>query len=330
MTRLIATILTVAAAMMSALGAAVAADIEEITVAYFTEWPTANQVAQAERWYDEELGVKVNWRIFGSGTQMADAMKAGEVQIAYSMGIIPFVVAVSEGNPISAVGVAVTYAENDNCVVHNRAAIDKANAHDLEGKKVAVPLRTVTHYKLLRTLVHLGVDTSKVEMVHMVSADAEKALAAGEVTMACGWGGYLLRMTGHGRFLMTAMEQERIGIRVFDVVAVANDFAARHPELVTKFLAVTDKAIDYYDDNPEQARPVIAKAAGMELLESNIILSRFDFPGRKAQLSKHWLGGGVQAFTKEVADFLVEQNEIPQALADYGPTIDAGFYEKAR
>ncbi len=330
MNKLVATILAAALATTSALGDALAADLDEITVAYFTEWPTANQVAQAEKWYDEELGVKVNWRIFGAGTQMAEAMKAGEVQIAYSMGIVPFVVAVSAGYPIKAVGVALTYAENDNCVVHNKAAIDKANAKELEGKKVAVPLRTVTHYKLLRTLVHLGVDTSKVEFIDMVSADAEKALAAGEVTMACGWGGYLLRMTAKGRILMSAMEQERLGIRVFDVISVTNEFAARHPDLVTRFLAVTEKATIHYEKNTEEAERVIAKAAGLELIESNIVLSRFKFPKREAQLSDFWLGGGVQAFTKEVADFLVTQNEIPKALADYGPTIDPSFYEKVR
>lgn len=330
MNKLIATILAAAVAMISAPADTLAAAPEEITVAYFTEWPTANQVAQAEKWYDQEMGLKVNWRIFGAGTEMADAMKAGEVQIAYSMGIVPFVVAVSEGNPIKAVGVALTYAENDNCVVHNKAAIDKANAHELEGKKIAVPLRTVTHYKLLRTLVHLGVDTSKLEMVDMVSAEAEKALAAGEVTMACGWGGYLLRMTKHGRILMSAAEQERLGIRVFDVIAVTNDFAAQHPDLVTKFLAVTEKATIHYDDDPEAAAPVIAKAAGLGLIESNIVLSGFKFPRRDAQLSDFWMGGGVQAFTKEVGDFLVTQNEIPKALDDYGPTIDASYYEKVR
>ncbi|MGB0386498.1 MAG: hypothetical protein ACPGWR_16950, partial [Ardenticatenaceae bacterium] len=35
--------------------------LEEITVAYFLEWPTANQVAQLEETYDEVMGVKVNW-----------------------------------------------------------------------------------------------------------------------------------------------------------------------------------------------------------------------------------------------------------------------------
>ena len=42
----------------SVLGVSVdaAAAPDKITVAYFREWPTANQVAQAEKWYDKEMG----------------------------------------------------------------------------------------------------------------------------------------------------------------------------------------------------------------------------------------------------------------------------------
>ena len=331
MKRTIAAILAAAAlAAASAPGATATEKPESITVAYFPEWPTANQVAQAERWYDEEMGLEVRWRPFDSGVQMADAMVAGEVDVSYSMGIIPFMGAVSGGAPLTAVGIAVSYAENDNCAVHYKAAIDKANAHELEGKKIAVPFGTVTHYKLLRTLDFLGVDTGKLDLVDMVSARGAEALARGEVTMACGWGGALRRMLGKNRVLMSAREQTRIGIRTFDVVAVTNDFAEAHPDLVTAFLRVSDRAADYLDDDPDEAEPVIAEAAGLSLKESNILLSRFQFYTRDAQLTSTWMRGGVQAFTKEVADFYVEQGAMPKALDDYGPMFDAGFYERVR
>ena len=331
MKRTIAAILAAAAlAAGSVFGVAAAEKPESITVAYFPEWPTANQVAQAERWYDEEMGLEVRWRPFDSGVQMAEAMVAGEVDVSYSMGIIPFMGAVSGGAPLTTVGIAVSYAENDNCVVHYKAAIDKANAHELEGRKIAVPFGTVTHYKLLRTLDFLGVDTSKLDLVDMVSARGAEALDRGEVTMACGWGGALRRMLGKNRVLMSAREQTKIGIRTFDVVAVTNDFADAHPDLVTAFLKVSDRAADYLDDHPDEARPIIAEAAGLSLKESNILLSRFQFYTRDAQLTGTWMRGGVQAFTKEVADFYVEQGAMPEALDDYGPMFDAGFYERVR
>ncbi len=328
MKSLLASVLMTVAASVVLAGGAAAADPEKITVAYFNEWPTANQVAQAEKWYDEALGVKVEWRAYDTGVEMADAMVAGEVDISYSMGVVPFALAVTAGAPIKVVGVAVDTGGADNCVIYKKEAIDRANAHELQGRKVAVPLNTVTHYKMLRSLVFLGVDVSKVELVDMSPHDIDDAFIRGDLAMGCSWGGPLRRMKGHGWELLSANEQDRLGIRAFDVIAVTDELAAAHPDLVTKFLAVTDRAIEYLDDEPDAARPVIAKAAGMSLKDADMVLTLFDFYTRDDQLTPRWMGGGVQAFVQEVANFFAQQGVIPKALPDYGAAIDASFYEK--
>jgi len=46
------------------------------------------------------------------------------------------------------------------------------------------------------------------------------------------------------------------------------------------------------------------------------------------QLSDAWMGGKVQDFINEVADFYVEQGQLSTRLDDYGSTIDTGFMEK--
>ncbi len=307
-----------------------AASPEKITVAYFQEWPTANQVAQAGKWYDEELGVPIEWRPYNTGVEMAEAMVAGDVDVSFSMGVVPFALAVTAGAPIKVVGVAVDTGGADNCVIYKKEAIDRANAHELQGRKVAVPLNTVTHYKMLRSLVFLGVDVDKVNVIDMSPHDIDDAFINGELAMGCSWGGPLRRMKGHGWELLTANEQDRLGIRAFDVIAVTNDFAAKYPDLVVKFLTVTDRAIEYLGDEPKKAKSVIAKAAGLGLRQSNIVLSLFDFYTRDEQLTERWMYGGVQSFLKEVADFFEQQGKIDRALDDYGPTVDASFYERAR
>ena len=98
---------------------------DEVTVAYFLEWATANQVAQAEGTYEERLGVPVTFRSFGNGNEMTQAMVSGDVDIAYSQGFVPFVVGVSNNAPLKMVGVAVTYGDNDACVVREDAGITK-------------------------------------------------------------------------------------------------------------------------------------------------------------------------------------------------------------
>lgn len=301
---------------------------DTVSVGYFLEWPTANQAAQINKTYDKEMGVEVEWRAFDSGAAMSAAMASGDVDMAYSQGLVPFTVAVSQGLPITMVGVAVSYAENDNCVVGKATGISQSNVSELEGKSVAVPFGTVAHYKMLRIMAHLNVDSKKVRMLDMPPADGSAALARGDVAMACGWGGALRRMKQYGDVLMTAADQEAIGIRVFDVISASNKFAEKHPELITQFLQVTDNANKQFKQDPAAVQPIIAKASGLSLEDSNQVLALFDFPLKEQQISKDWMGGTVQQFTKEVADFFVLHKQIPKALPDYSDTIDASFYQK--
>ena len=318
------TLMTAAAAGTAAFMSSAFA-LDKVTVAYFLEWPTANQVAQVEKTYDEAMGVEVEWRAFGNGNEMSQAMASGDVHIAYSQGLVPWVVAVSNGLPLRLVGVAVSYAEADNCVVHGDAGITKANAADLEGRKIATPIGNVTHYKLLRMLDHLGVDASKVNLVQMNGADAAVALARGDVAAGCAFGGPLERMKAFGSVLMSAREQEAIGIRVFDVISATEDFAKDHPELLRKFMAVTDEANAAYNANPGRHEETISRAAGMDLDATRTMLAMFTFPSASAQRSDAWMGGTVQAFTKEVADFFVQQGQLDRALDGYDFAIDASF-----
>ena len=164
----------------------------------------------------------------------------------------------------------------------------------------------------------------------MAPADSAAAIARGDVAMACGWGGALRRMKAYGDVLMTAREQEEIGIRVFDVISVNNKFAKKHPELVTQFLKVTNDSNRTFQQNPSKYQPLIAKAAGLNLEDSNQVLALFDFPLKDAQVSKEWMGGTVQQYTKEVADFFVLHKQIPKALPDYSASIDSSFYQNVK
>ena len=282
-------------------------------------------MAQLEKTYDESMGVELEWRAFGNGNEMNQAMVSGDVQIAYSQGLVPWVVGVTTGLPVKLVGVAVSYSEADNCVVHADAGITQANAKELEGKKIATTIGNVTHYKLLRTLDHLGVDASKVDMVQMNGADASVALARGDVDAACAFGGPLQRMKEYGDELMTPAEQEAIGIRVFDVIAVTDSFAEEHPDLLRKFMEVTDQANAAYNANPDQFVEAISKASGMDLEATKTMLGMFSFPSAAEQKSETWMGGTVQAFTKEVADFFVKMGQLEEALDSYDFAIDDSF-----
>ena len=310
-----------------AIGITSASAIDKVTVAYFLEWPTANQVAQLEKTYDEEMGVELEWRAFGNGNEMTQAMVSGDVQIAYSQGFVPFVVGVSRDAPLKLVGIAVTYSDNDMCVIRDDSGITKNNAQELEGKKVATPIGNVTHFKFLKSMEYLGVDSTKVELVQMNPADGAVALIRGDVTMACGFGAALDRMRTVGSPLLTGPEQEAAGIGSFDIISVTNDFAKDHPDLVKKFIKITEEANNAYKADPDSAYPTIAKAAGMDLEATKKTMGGFGFPSVADQRKSNWLGGGVQELAITVGQVMSEHGDLEKPLNDYSKFVDSSFLE---
>ena len=305
-------------------------ELEELNVAYFLEWPTANQVAQIEETYDEELGLTVNWIPFASGGDMAQAMEAGDIDISYSQGLTPFANFITGGSDLLLIGVAVAYADADNCVARADLGITQENAaQTLAGQSIYTPLGNVTHFKLLKMLEHLGVDTDSVELIQSEGGPAAvAALDSGNVAMACAFGGAVNQMiAAGGNLVMTGSEQEAIGIRVFDIISTTGAFAEEHASVLTAFLQVTEDANRAYNQNREPYIDTIAEAAGMDRASTIALLDAFSFPEKDAQLSAAWLGGTVQSVMKEQMDFFVAQGEIETALASYDEFVDTSFLE---
>ncbi|AUC52500.1 MAG: taurine ABC transporter substrate-binding protein [Sagittula sp.] len=307
------------------------AQAQEITVGYFLEWPMPFQYAKAEGMYEEAMGVDINWVSFDTGTAMSAAMASGDVHLSVSQGVPPFVVAVSAGQDLQILDVAVSYADNDNCVVAEALEIDKDSAGELAGKKVAVPLGTAAHYGFLKQMNHFGVDISSMEVVDMAPPDGAAAIAQGSVDMACGWGGSLRRMKEHGNVLLTGAEKEDLGILVFDVTSGPAGWVAENSDIVSQFLAVTAEANAMWADeaNHEKMLPVIAKDAGMDEDATMATISTFVFPTVEDQLTEKWLGGGAQEFMKGVADVFVEAGSIDAALDSYAENVNTGPLEAA-
>ena len=315
-----------AAAIALTAGAQARADahLDELTVAYFLEWPMPFQFAKVQGTYEEELGIPINWVSFDTGTAMSAAMASGDVQLAVSQGVPPFVVATSGGQDLKLLDVAVSYSDNDNCVVSSALEIDKDTAADLAGKKVSVPLGTAAHYGFLSQMNHFGVDPASMEIVDLAPAEGANALEQGDVDMACGWGGALRRMMDSGNVLLTGAEKEELGILVFDVTSAPTQFVDENPELVAKFLKVTADANAQWNagDNRDEMLEVIAQDAGMDMEATEATISTFVFPSAEEQLSQKWLGGGAQEFMRGVAGVFRDAGSIPAALDTYEGAVD--------
>ena len=99
----------------------------EVRVAFFLEWPTPNQEDKVKGIYEKELGVPVKWTNFTNGGAMTDAMLAGDIDISYSQGLVPFINAVKSNAPLKLVDIAMEYGMGGTtCVTSNASGITKA------------------------------------------------------------------------------------------------------------------------------------------------------------------------------------------------------------
>jgi taurine transport system substrate-binding protein len=300
--------------------------LEEITVAYFLEWPLPFEAAKVDGTFEKELGVKVNWRSFDTGVAMSAAAAAGDVQFLISQGVPPFVTATSAGQDLKAIDIAVSYSDNDNCVARTDLEITKDNAStELVGKKVGVPLGTAAHYGFLKQIEHFGLKADQLQVVDLAPPDAAAAIAQGNIDVFCGWGGSLARAKEYGNILLTGAEKEELGIRIFDVVSTSGGFAAENPDLTAKFLKVLNDQNAAYLAAPDGFIPVLAKDSGLDEPTTKDQLAGFTLPTVDEKLSEKWLGGGLQTYLKEVADFFVSTGNIPAALNSYDGAVDASY-----
>jgi len=304
--------------------------LDELTVAYFLEWPTPNQFAQANKIYEKELGVKVNWVSFDAGTAMSAAMASGDVHISFSQGVTPFLVATAAGQDLQVVDVAVSYSDNDNCVVRSELEIDKSNVAELKGKKVAVPLGTAAHSGFLAQMKHFGIDEADLTIVDMAPSDSAAAFSQPntDLAMACGWGGALRTMKQHGNPIIEGKEKESVVGKVFDVTSVPTSFGEENPELLAKFLKITADMNEKYAADSGPMMESISKAAGMDMEGTTAVIGTFVFPTVAEQLSDEWMGGGVAEYLAASAASLEESGKI-KALPDYNAVVNASYLDAA-
>ncbi|SEU09322.1 ABC transporter substrate-binding protein, partial [Paracoccus homiensis] len=311
-------------ALLASVTAHAAVAQDALTVAYFQEWPMPFQYGKVNGVYDEKLGVTVNWVAFDSGTAMSAAMAAGDVQIAVSQGVPPFVVATSAGQDLRVVDIAASYSDNDNCVVASRLEIDKDSASELANARVAVPVGTIAHYGFLQQMAHFGIDPAGMTIVDMAPAEAAAAFEQGSIDMACGWGGALNRMKESGNVLLSGAEKEEIGILTFDLTTTTGDFAAEQPQLLADFVATTAEmnAMWTAGDRRDEMLPVIAQDAGMDPEAAAAVIDGFEFPDTEAQLSQKWLGGGLASYVEGVATMFYDLGNIPSVQDSYAEFVD--------
>ena len=298
---------------------------KEVRIAFFLEWATPNQEDKVKKAFDRAFGVPVKWTNFATGGEMTEAMLSGAIDISYSQGLTPFVNAVNAKAPIILVDIAVLYGMGGTtCIVSNASGITKANASDLEGKKVAVPLGTMADYVFKETMRVVGADPSKMRVIDMNPEDGSAALVNGDVAMACLFGGKSIKKAEEaGSKMLTVAEAKDAGIAGIDITSVTNKFMRENPGMVRTFVEVTHEANARYNAGKSDMN-IIAKDAAMDLAGTKKQMDGFEFPNAATMESKYMNKGGILMNYLNVMGNMFATSENP-ALKNYSKVVTTGF-----
>ena len=272
---------------------------KEVRVAFFLEWPTPNQEDKVKKMFDKALGVPVKWTNFSNGGAMTDAMLAGDIDISYSQGLVPFINAVKSKAPLKLVDVAMEYGMGGTtCVTSKASGITSANGSELEGKKVAVPLGTMAEYVFDESMKVVGADKSKMTVIQMDPEEGAAALVSGDVAMACLFGGNSIKAAlTVGTRLLTVQAARDAGIKGIDITSVTDKFMKENPGMLRTFIEVTHEANARYAAGKSDMN-VIAKDAEMKLGDMKETLGGFVFLNAADTKKSMEKGGTLDGFLK--------------------------------
>lgn len=328
MPRTIQNLLISAATLALTAGAALA---ENIIIGHFGN-PTPMQVARAEGKFDAATGWTIEWRQFGSGTEVIAAMASGDVQLA-ELGSSPLAIGTSQGLDIQLFMIAEGLGTAESLIATKASGI--AKLEDVKGKRIAVPVGSTAHYSLMGALAHAGIPETDITIMNLPADQIAAAWDSGQVDAAFIWEPVQNQILQTGTFIVGADQTAAWGFPTFDGWVVNKDFAAANADAMVAFAKTLDEVNKAYLADPAawsaDSDPVkkIAEMTGAAPDQVPGILKGFTFIPLADQLSPTWLGGAA-ANMKTTADFLVKAGRIDAAVDDYSGFVNTAIAEAAK
>ncbi|MFT4033979.1 MAG: ABC transporter substrate-binding protein [Patulibacter sp.] len=294
---------------------------QTITIGY-QAIPNGDLVVKHEGWLEQALpNTKIEWKLFDSGGSVNEAVAAKSIDIGLA-GSSP----VSRGlsQPLAyqvpwihdVIGTAEALAVKSSI----------SSLSQLEGKTIATPLASTSHYSLLAALKNAGIDQSKVKVIDAEPDDIYAAWTRGDIDGAYVWNPNLDKIVKDGgKILVTSADLAKKGNTTYDLAVATNEFASKYPDALKSWVAQQNKAVELYRSD----ETAWATAVGAELnLSPDDVKSQAKgliFLDAKEQIGADYLGGGLAKNLFAAAQFNKQLDQIPsvQPQESYAKAVNA-------
>lgn len=275
---------------------------------------------------------KITWVQFDSGRDVNTAIASGGIDLGLA-GSVPVAIGLASDVPYQVYFLHDIIGDNEALAVRQEAGIK--SIADLEGKKVAVPFGSTTHFSLLSALKEASVDPGKVTILDLQPPDILAAWTRGDIDGAFVWQPTLAKLVeSDGQILTTAKQLSEKGIITADVGVVSTAFAEKYPDFLKQYVGVLDEAVGIYRSKPEEAAKSIADYIGQSEADSLAQMNELVWLSSSEQREQQYLGkgqgSGFAQVLKQTGEFLVAQHTIQSApeLAVFEAAIRAESLEQ--
>jgi sulfonate transport system substrate-binding protein len=213
-------------------------------------------VLKDKGWLEQEFGAdgtKIDWVLSLGSNKALEFLSGDSIDFGSSAGAAALL-ARANGNPVRAIYV---YARPEWTALVTLKASPIATVEDLKGKSVAVTKGTDPYIFLLRALATHGLKPADVKMVLLQHPDGKAALVRGDVDAWAGLDPYMAQteLDDGSRLFYRNPDFNSYG-----VLDVREDFAAAHPDIIERVLAVYERARKWSLAHPDELRAIVAKA----------------------------------------------------------------------
>jgi NitT/TauT family transport system substrate-binding protein len=275
-----------------------------------------------ERGFDSDNGVNIKLVNFTGREGLESGFASGRFEAANN--------ATNDSIRLAALGIDLKVVLMEDFSLEADAIIscnpEVRSLEDVEGRTVAYEELSVSDLLFRYAFEQAGLDFDTIDYTPAPPDEAATAVTAGRVDVATTYQPYLQKALDEGencKILYTAAERPGI---ISDGLAFNTEFAEENPEAVVGVLRAWDDAVDFYNENTEQAQAIIAenvdsKPAELEVVWKGVRL--FDL-----EESQDFLEKDYEKLWNDVASTMVEQGQIESkpATKDY---LDTSFGRKA-
>jgi NitT/TauT family transport system substrate-binding protein len=206
-------------------------------------------------------GINVISRKYDTGAGALDGLLNGETNVVVGTNEFPLVGSAFQKQRISTIG---CIAKSEFIYLIGRKDRGIENASDLKGKRIGTTLRTIAHFYLGRFLELHGMSMQDITLVDLKApGEWVNAIAEGDVdaiATAQPYANSIKDRLGANAVIWSAQSNQPLYTQVIST----DEWIAKHPKLIARFLKSMAEAEDYAIVHPTEAKAIVQKKLNLD------------------------------------------------------------------